>query len=175
MKNKEEHFNEHDDTEEFILSIPKTKTESNRTQPEQDALFEVSEISTGSACDDNDSERSSEKEDSSAEKKKIEEITGQLAAANDKYLRLMAEFDNYKRRSAKEYERMIQVANEKLMKDITEVRENFERAFKSKAAGEKLLEGMKLIFSKLIRFCKDMDLKCMPKPVKNSIPKFMMR
>ena len=186
MKNKEEHVDDHDDTEEFILSIPKTKTESNATKPEhdalfgvskkssidvpynenqkkentgidksedgasqQDALFEVSEINKSSACDDDDGDRSSEKEGSSSEKKKIEELAGQLVAANDKYLRLMAEFDNYKRRSAKEYERMIQVANEKLMKDITEVRENFERAFKSKADGENLLEGMKLIFSKL--------------------------
>jgi molecular chaperone GrpE len=157
MKNKEKHVDNHDDTEEFILSVPKAEnTKKDMTEnkdqdgaSQQDALFDVSEISKGNACDDEVSDLSSKKEVSSAEKKKIEELSGQLAAANDKYLRLMAEFDNYKRRSAKEYERMIQVANEKLMKDITEVRENFERAFKSKAEGEKLLEGMKLIFSKL--------------------------
>ena len=126
---------------------------------EQDALFEVSDSSKGSACDDEDVDLSSEKgvEEKSADKKKeelspdtkkIEELSEQLKAANDKYLRLMAEFDNFKRRSAKEYERMMEMANEKLIKDITEVRENFERAFKSNAEGEKFLEGMKLIFSK---------------------------
>jgi molecular chaperone GrpE len=127
---------------------------------EQDALFEISDAAKGDTCDDGTFEPLSKipkgenpadkkKDDLSLEKKKIEELSGQLEAANDKYLRLMAEFDNFKRRSAKEYERMIEAANEKLMKDITEVRENFERAFKSNAAGDKLLEGMKLIFSKL--------------------------
>jgi|WetSurMetagenome_2_1015567.scaffolds.fasta_scaffold79471_2 molecular chaperone GrpE len=125
---------------------------------DQDALFEISESAKGNACDDETVDFSLEKEskkedkqkeDVTADKKKTEELLGQLAAANDKYLRLMAEFDNFKRRSAKEYERMSEAANEKLMKDITEVRENFERAFKSNATGDKLLEGMKLIFAKL--------------------------
>jgi len=80
---------------------------------------------------------------------KIRELTEQCGAMNDKYLRLMAEFDNFKRRSAKEYERLIESANERLMKDITEVRDNFERGFKSNETGEKFTEGMKLIFSKL--------------------------
>ena len=80
---------------------------------------------------------------------KIRELTEQCGAMNDKYLRLMAEFDNFKRRSASEYERLIESANERLMKDITEVRDNFERGFKSNETGEKYTEGMKLIFSKL--------------------------
>ena len=119
--------------------------------PEQDALFEVEEVSKGNACDDEPTvdEQEIGKKEPSMDAKKIEDLTDRLAAANDKYLRLMAEFDNFKRRSAKEYERLVEAANERLMKDITEVRENFERAFKSNAEGDKLLEGMRLIFSKL--------------------------
>ncbi|MBD3419366.1 MAG: nucleotide exchange factor GrpE [Chitinivibrionales bacterium] len=82
----------------------------------------------------------------------LEELNAKIAAANDKYLRLMAEFDNYKRRTAQQYERMVASANEKLMIDIISVRENFERALKSKdkAAGiESVYEGMQLIFSSL--------------------------
>ncbi len=134
--------------------------ESDDNTSDQDALFEISETSKSNACDDETVDIAPEKgkepiseekkkEDSTLDKKKIEELSGQLEAANDKYLRLMAEFDNFKRRSAKEYERMIEAANEKLMKDITEVRENFERAFKSNASGDKFLEGMRLIFAKL--------------------------
>jgi molecular chaperone GrpE len=123
---------------------------ANRPAEDQDALFEVDEVSKGNPCDDEPSDNAEkEKKESSMDKIKIEELTSQVAAANDKYLRLMAEFDNFKRRSAKEYERLTEAANERLIKDITEVRENFERAFKSNANGEKLLEGMKLIFSKL--------------------------
>jgi molecular chaperone GrpE len=78
----------------------------------------------------------------------IRELTEQCTAMNDKYMRLMAEFDNYKRRSVKEYERLVDSASERLMKDIVEVRDNFERGFKSNDTGEKFAEGMKLIFSK---------------------------
>jgi molecular chaperone GrpE len=152
-----------DVSEKMKKDIPESKEQKKETQTtkevsgekpgvdssEQDSLFEVSETSIGSACDDEDSALPPEKGEPSLEKKKIEELTAQLNAANDKYLRLMAEFDNFKRRSAKEYERMIEVANEKLMKDIIEVRENFERAFKSKAEGTQLIDGMKLIFTKL--------------------------
>jgi molecular chaperone GrpE len=111
----------------------------------------VSESSPGSACDDEvtDTPPASGKEELLLERKKTEELTEQLNAAHDKYLRLMAEFDNYKRRSSKEFEHMAEVANEKLMKDIIEVREGFERAFRSNAEGSQLLEGMKLIFAKL--------------------------
>jgi molecular chaperone GrpE len=70
----------------------------------------------------------------------------------DKYLRLMAEFDNYKRRTSREYDRMVEAANERLMLDLVEVRENFSRALQ--VADEKhefkaFLDGMKLIFNKL--------------------------
>lgn len=83
---------------------------------------------------------------------KIEDLEAKVAASNDKYLRLMAEFDNFKRRTAKEYQQLIEQANEKLMKDIIDIRETFERAFKSHTEGADLkpfLDGMKLVFSKL--------------------------
>ncbi|MBD3242748.1 MAG: nucleotide exchange factor GrpE [Chitinivibrionales bacterium] len=80
------------------------------------------------------------------------EVLGErLKAAQDKYIRLLAEFDNYKRRTSREYERMVEAANEGLMKDLTEVRENFERALKAgndNAAGEGFVQGMRLIFNK---------------------------
>jgi molecular chaperone GrpE len=86
------------------------------------------------------------------DKAAIDDLTLRLDAANDKYLRLMAEFDNFKRRTAKEYQQLIEQANEKLMKDILEVRENFERAFKSHKEGADLqpfMDGMKMVFAKL--------------------------
>jgi molecular chaperone GrpE len=85
-------------------------------------------------------------------KQEIDELKSKIEAANDKYLRLMAEFDNFKRRTAKEYQQLIEQANEKLMKDIIEVRENFERAFKhhkESDAPAAFVDGMKLIFTKL--------------------------
>lgn len=86
------------------------------------------------------------------DKATIDDLASRLDAANDKYLRLMAEFDNFKRRTAKEYQQLIEQANEKLMKDILDVRESFERAFKSHKEGSDLrpfMDGMKMIFTKL--------------------------
>jgi molecular chaperone GrpE len=85
------------------------------------------------------------------ESDEVAALRQEVEAGKDKYLRLMAEFDNYKRRSGKEYERLISAANEKLILEMVGVRENFERALKSGEAGGEFApfyEGMKLIFAK---------------------------
>jgi molecular chaperone GrpE len=85
----------------------------------------------------------------SKEKEKIEDPGEQAGAINDKYLRLMAEFENYKRRSAKEHERLVEAADEQIIKELIEVREDFGRAFASKDRGEKFAIGMKLNYAKM--------------------------
>jgi molecular chaperone GrpE len=81
----------------------------------------------------------------------VDDLKAEIKNWNDRYLRLMAEFDNYKKRSSREYQALVDSANERLMTDLVEVRENFERAVKN---GEKstdynvLFDGVKLIFSK---------------------------
>lgn len=52
----------------------------------------------------------------------------QANAAADKFVRLMAEFDNFRRRSAKEQLDLIETANGKLLEKLSEVLDNFERA-----------------------------------------------
>lgn len=83
--------------------------------------------------------------------KEVDDLKKQITDANDRYIRLMAEFDNYKKRTSREYERQVDSANEKIMLEMIDVRENFERAIKSGDAGSDynaLFEGMKLIFNK---------------------------
>lgn len=94
-----------------------------------------------------------EPEEETAEpEESVEQLQEMLQGQKDKYLRLMAEFDNFKRRTAREYERLVEVANERLMLDLVEVRENFQRALSSteKAADhEGFVKGMGLIFNRL--------------------------
>ncbi|MCR5028117.1 MAG: nucleotide exchange factor GrpE [Fibrobacter sp.] len=52
----------------------------------------------------------------------------QASAAADKFVRLMAEFDNFRRRTAKEQLDLIETANGKLLEKLSEVLDNFERA-----------------------------------------------
>ena len=81
----------------------------------------------------------------------IEALKREVEVGKDRYLRLMAEFDNYKRRSSRDYERLVESANEKLILEMVDVRENFDRALKSGEAGGEFapfFEGMRLIFAK---------------------------
>ncbi|MCK9183541.1 MAG: nucleotide exchange factor GrpE [Fibrobacteraceae bacterium] len=61
-------------------------------------------------------------------KAEIEILNAALADNKDKHIRLMAEFDNFRRRTAKEQIELIETANAKLLGKLSEVLDNFERA-----------------------------------------------
>src|SRR5215208_1022025 len=65
-----------------------------------------------------------------AEESVLEKIKGELKEAGDKYLRLAAEFDNFKRRNAKERVELIQTAGRDVITDLLVVLDDSERAQK---------------------------------------------
>ncbi len=72
-------------------------------------------------------------------RKDLELKTEEVQTTQDKYLRLAAEFDNYKRRSQRDQSEAIKFANEKLIKDLLPTLDNLERAIQS--AKEQSLTG----------------------------------
>ena len=70
-------------------------------------------------------------------------------ALNTKYLRLMADFQNYKRRTEKEKSDIYAFANEKIVSELLNVIDNFERALDAGNDGDSFVEGMNLIFKQL--------------------------
>ncbi len=79
--------------------------------------------------------------------------------ADDRYARLMAEFQNFKKRSAKEKQDIHSYANEKIIRDLLEVLDNFERAISLMENGNPdvksdennaMQEGISLILSQLL-------------------------
>jgi molecular chaperone GrpE len=79
----------------------------------------------------------------------VKRLQDDLTEAKDKYLRLYAEFDNYRRRTSKEKIELIQSANENLINLLLPVSDDFERAEKSfKNKNDKGAEGFFLIQSK---------------------------
>lgn len=74
-----------------------------------------------------------------------------LAEEKDKYIRLFAEFENYKKRTQREKLDFFQYANEELMVSLLAVIDDFERAIKELAKGddEEQLKGVELIYQKL--------------------------
>ncbi|MBR3705520.1 MAG: nucleotide exchange factor GrpE [Firmicutes bacterium] len=70
-------------------------------------------------------------------------------ALNAKYLRLMADFQNFRRRTEKEKNDIYAFANEKIVSELLNVIDNFERALAMAEEGDGFAEGMKLIFKQL--------------------------
>jgi molecular chaperone GrpE len=62
---------------------------------------------------------------------------------HDRYLRLVAEFDNFRKRSAREFGNLVVSAERELIGDLTEVLDNFERALKADHKGESVDEFAK--------------------------------
>jgi molecular chaperone GrpE len=80
-----------------------------------------------------------------------EQLTLDLAKEKDKYLRLFAEFENYKRRTSKERIELFKTANQEVLLAMLPVLDDFDRAIVeiSKSEDELLLKGVELIHEKL--------------------------
>ena len=100
--------------------------------------------------------------EAAAEVDPTEALKQQLADANDRNLRLMAEFDNFRRRSAKEQLELIETANGKLLEKLSEVQDNFERAFASENKAKDLEafeKGMQMIYNQFAKILTDAGLE----------------
>ena len=93
-----------------------------------------------------------------------EQLTAKLAETNDKYIRLAAEFDNYRRRVAKEKLDLISTAGEDVIKGLLPVLDDCERALQvlnastDSEAAKAAKEGTELIYNKLMGYLKSKGL-----------------
>ena len=94
-------------------------------------------------------EEAAEDKYSGEKEETCEEAAADDEALNTKYLRLMADFQNYKRRTEKEKGDIYAVANEKIVSELLNVIDNFERALDAGSDGDSFVEGMNLIFKQL--------------------------
>ncbi len=98
------------------------------------------------------------------EETEVENLKSQISEVNDKFLRQVAEFDNFRRRNARERMELIQTAGKEVIKDLLEVLDDCERAQKGIEAtddNQQLKEGVQLIFSKLYKILSGKGLKPM--------------
>lgn len=80
-----------------------------------------------------------------------EQLTQDLATEKDKFLRLFAEFENYKRRTSKERVELFKTANQEVLLAMLPILDDFDRALIeiSKSGDESLVKGVELIHEKL--------------------------
>lgn len=86
------------------------------------------------------------------EDSEVEELKEQVAGLNDRYLRQAAEFDNFRRRTAKERMELIQTAGKDVILEMLDVLDDSERAQKGLETSDdvaQIKEGVNLVFNKL--------------------------
>lgn len=86
--------------------------------------------------------------------KQIEELTEQLAAEKDKYLRVAAEYDNFRRRSLKDKQDAAAKAQGDVIVEFLSVIDNFERALATETADENYKKGIQMIFNQYAEILK---------------------
>lgn len=99
-----------------------------------------------------------------ATENEMEKLQAELAEQKDKYLRLFAEFDNYKRRTAKERIELMQTAGREVIGSLLDVLDDSERAEKTMETAQDVAvvkEGVQLVFAKLRNTLEQKGLKPM--------------
>lgn len=103
-----------------------------------------------------------------AELEKVKELLNQKEQEIEKekkeYLFLMAEFDNFRKRTLRERTDLVKSAAEKALKGILPIVDDFERgldAIKDSTDAEAVKEGMQLIYNKLVKYLADNGVKAM--------------
>lgn len=94
----------------------------------------------------------------------IEKLKAEVEEQKDKYVRLFAEFDNYKRRTSKERIELIQTAGREVITSMLQVLDDCDRAEKQMQETNdpaQIIEGVQLVFNKLRRTLQAQGLKAM--------------
>ncbi|MGM9870526.1 MAG: nucleotide exchange factor GrpE [Muribaculaceae bacterium] len=136
--------------------MTKNKKHNENGRPaEEDPTMHIEEATTSEAeVEDvvNDDDQAAEEADLF---KKNQELQQELADKNMSYLRLMADFDNFRKRSLNEKADIIKNAAEKVLGGLLPIVDDFERgleATKATADADDLHQGMELIYNKLINY-----------------------
>lgn len=132
----------------------KIKTEAEA--PENDDVKVVDEASGKEEAQTEEADKADNEPELTPEEKAKAEAT----EWKDKYIRLFAEFDNYKKRTLKEKAELILNGSEKTITAILPIMDDFERAFADKAEdAEAVREGFQLIFKKLEKTLEGLGVK----------------
>ena len=135
------------------------KSEVEMTQGES-ILNEENQMEEENNVIEENEESSSDKSDLLEEElKELQEKNNEL---NNSYLRLHAEFDNYRKRTLKEKAELIKNGGEKVLKEIIPLIDDFERALEqlhNVEAKDAFLEGLDLIYNKFANFLSQQGIK----------------
>lgn len=137
-------------------SSEKAKEQDQKTTEE---LNETTEQPTDVASE---ADETTDKEEIAEEQGEADQLKQKVAELNDKYVRLSAEFDNYRRRTLKEKMELTKTAGESLLLALLPVIDDFDRALAHVDEAkdiEALKDGIKLIHNKFADYLKQQGMK----------------
>lgn len=135
-----------------------TETDTTDKNGSQEAASDT-DSANESAADSQDKAEPAEEEE---EKDPLEEALAQVETLKDKYLRSVAEFDNYRKRTLKEKTELILNGSEKAVQAVLPVVDDMERAISNAAKSDDiaaLKEGVELIYQKLSKVLEGLGVK----------------
>ena len=110
-------------------------------------------------------EDTEEKVTETPEEENSEKLEKELKEAKDNYLRLMAEYDNFRKRSAKEKDRIYGDTKSAVYLELLQVLDNFDRAVENADASEEdFRQGMRMIHQQLISIFQKDGVEAFGKP-----------
>lgn len=133
--------------------------QSNAAQDEQQTTTDVEINDTSNTNIEEQTQQEAEETENP-----IEKLTAEITEQKDKYIRLFAEFDNFKRRNAKERIELMQTAGKEVITSLLDVLDDCDRAEKQIQQSEditQMKEGVQLVFNKLRNNLQAKGLKAM--------------
>lgn len=149
-------------TKKKTETVEEKKSEKSAKQNKKHSEKSTTKKETKSEKKSEEEEVKVEKEEAKVEKKTEKTDAEKLSEMNDKYLRLAAEYDNYRKRTLKEKMDLTKSAGEDILVNILPVMDDFERGLDSidKAKDIKAVkEGVQLIYNKFSEFLKQRGIK----------------
>ncbi|WP_339606936.1 nucleotide exchange factor GrpE [uncultured Roseivirga sp.] len=146
----------------FLKTDKESMKKKNKAQENEEVVNE--NVATEEAEKDETAEAQNEEIEEPIELTAEEKLTIEVAEAKDKYLRLYSEFENFRRRNAKERIELIKTASQDLMADLIPTIDDFERAQQANQKQEDIeavKEGFELIHKKLLKTLESKGLKLM--------------
>ncbi|MDH3892004.1 MAG: nucleotide exchange factor GrpE [candidate division Zixibacteria bacterium] len=130
-----------DDKVDEVKEVEVNFTENDRPDDEPQAVTDEPKEETDTA-----------EQETAPELTEEERLTEQVAQLEDQLLRAAAEFDNYKKRTARRFEQIVQSGQDRILLELLEVIDNFDRALAPNGEQDDLdahRKGMKLIYEQL--------------------------
>jgi len=148
------------DITEVVDEAEATQTEEVIEEAESEEIADAADEAAENEAEEEDSEEAEEKKKGFFKKKK-DKKDEQIEELTDKHKRLMAEFENFRKRTEKEKSSMYEIGAKSVIEKILPVVNNFERGLAMIPEGEKassFAEGMDKIYKQLMTTLESMDV-----------------